>query len=198
MSHPFIHIISRGLIGPIDAFSEFSGRLIAWLTLLMALAMGMVVVMRYGFGLNSIALQESVIYMHAAVFLLGTAYTLKHDGHVRVDIFYSRFSPVRKAWVNSIGGLVFLLPVCGFLLFTSWHFVATSWRIGEISTEPGGIPAVFLLKTLIPLAAVLLALQGVAEALRGLLCLMTDGLITNGLDTDSSDTEGSSKANKYE
>lgn len=174
-SQPFIAFVEQKLIKPVDRFSDFTGRLVAWLTLVMGLVMGLVVVTRYVFQINSIALQESVIYMHSAVFLLGAAYTLKHEGHVRVDIFYRRFSPLHRAWVNSLGALLFLLPICGFLLFSSWHFVATSWRIGEVSTEPGGIPAVFLLKTLIPVAAVTLALQGIAEVLRSLLCLMTDG-----------------------
>lgn len=172
---PLIAFIEQKLIRPIDRFSEVSGRLVAWLTLVMGAVMGMVVVTRYVFELNSIALQESVIYMHSAVFLLGAAYTLKNEGHVRVDIFYRRFSPISRAWVNSLGALLFLLPICAFLFFSSWYFVATSWRIGEVSTEPGGIPAIFLLKTLIPVAAVMLALQGLAEVLRSLLCLMTDG-----------------------
>lgn len=171
----FIHFVERGLIRPIDAVSEWIGRLLAWLTLVMAVVTGVVVVMRYGFGSNSIALQESVVYMHAAVFLLGAGYTLKNEGHVRVDIFYRRFGPSNKAWVNSVGTLVFLLPFCGFIFFSSWDYVATAWRIREISSEPGGIPAIFLLKSLIPLAALLIALQGIAELLGNLLCLMTDG-----------------------
>ncbi|TQV82742.1 TRAP transporter small permease subunit [Exilibacterium tricleocarpae] len=133
-----------------------------------------VVTMRYGFGLGSIALQESVTYLHACVFLLGAAFTLKRDGHVRVDIFYRRFSARGRAWVDSLGTLVFLLPVCGFLLAASWDFVATSWAIREVSPDPGGIPAVFVLKTLLPLAAVTLALQGLAEIARNLLLLMKD------------------------
>jgi TRAP-type mannitol/chloroaromatic compound transport system permease small subunit len=176
---PFIAFIEHRLLSPLDTFAEWTGRLIAWLTLGMALVMGVVVVMRYGFGRNLIALQESVIYMHSAVFLLGAAYTLKHEGHVRVDIFYRRFRPVPKAWINSLGSLLFLLPLCGFLFLSSYHFVLTSWRIGEISAEPGGIPAVFLLKSLIPLMAVTLALQGLAEVLRNLLCLMTNGSIVD-------------------
>lgn len=171
----FVDALSRFLIRPIDLLSEWTGRVIAWLAVLMVAITGIVVVMRRGFGLNSIALQESVIYMHAALFLLGAAFALKHEAHVRVDIFYRRFGPVSRAWVNSLGTLVFLFPLCGFMLLSSWDYVRTSWQIGEVSSEPGGLAAVFLLKTLIPVAAITLALQGLAELLRALLCLMTDG-----------------------
>src|SRR5690554_6777560 len=126
----FPAFVRRYLIRPIDGFSEFLGRAIAWLTLAMAVVTFVVVAMRYVLGLNSIAMQESVVYMHAAVFLLGSAYTLKNEGHVRVDIFYRRFSRVRKAWVDSVGTMVLLLPMCGFLLAISWHSAITSWRIG--------------------------------------------------------------------
>jgi TRAP-type mannitol/chloroaromatic compound transport system permease small subunit len=90
---------------------------------------------------------------------------------VRVDIFYRDFSPRAQAWVNSLGGIVFLMPLCVFILVSSWNYVAESWAIRETSPEPGGIPAVFLLKTLIPLMAVNLFLQGLAETLRSALVL---------------------------
>jgi TRAP-type mannitol/chloroaromatic compound transport system permease small subunit len=131
-----------------------------------------VVVLRYGFAIGSVAMQESITYLHAAVFLLGAAYTLKRDGHVRVDIFYRSFSPTGQAWVNAIGGILFLLPLCAFIVYISWDFVAASWRIREASGNAGGIPAVFLLKSLIPLMAVSLAIQGVAETLKNLLILV--------------------------
>jgi TRAP-type mannitol/chloroaromatic compound transport system permease small subunit len=175
--HLLVGSIRRYLIQPIDTFSEWTGRLTAWLTVFMVVATGVVVIMRRGFGLNSIALQESVIYMHSAVFLLGAAFALKNEGHVRVDIFYRRFGAQTRAWVNSLGTLLFLLPLCAFILFSSLGYVTTSWQIGEVSSEPGGLAAVFLLKTLIPVAAIALALQGLAEFLRSLLCLMTDGRV---------------------
>lgn len=171
----FVGLIRYYLIKPADKISEWTGRLTAWLTGLMVIITGVVVIMRRGFGLNSIALQESVVYMHSAVFLLGAAYALRNEGHVRVDIFYRRFGPLSRAWVNSLGTLLFLLPLCAFILFSSWAYTATSWQIHEVSSEPGGLAAVFLLKTLIPVAAIALALQGLAEFLRSLLCLMTDG-----------------------
>ncbi|RLA49143.1 MAG: C4-dicarboxylate ABC transporter permease [Gammaproteobacteria bacterium] len=158
----------------IDAFTDRSGRLLAWLALSMALVTALIVVLRYGFNIGSIMAQEAVIYMHGSLFMLGTAYALKTGAHVRVDIFYRSFSPRAQAWVNSLGSIVFLLPLCAFICFVSWNYVAESWTIREISPEPGGIPAVFLLKSLIPLMAFNLFLQGLAETLRSALVLVEE------------------------
>ena len=165
---------SRALVAAIDCITGVTGRLMAWLALAMALLTVLIVVLRYGFGIGSIAMQELTIYMHATLFLLGAAYTLKSQSHVRVDIFYRRFSPRTRAWINSLGTLVFLLPLAVFIVGVSWEFVANSWAIREVSAEPGGIPAVFLLKTLIPLMALNLLLQGVAELLRNATALVAD------------------------
>jgi len=162
----------RKFVQLIDAFTDTSGRVLAWLALAMALLTTLVVAMRYGFNTGSILAQESVTYMHGCLFLLGGAYALKQGAHVRVDIFYSHFSARGKAWVNSLGGIVFLLPLCIFIALVSWDYVANSWAIGETSPEPGGIPAVFLLKSLIPLMALNLLLQGLAEILRSALVLV--------------------------
>jgi len=161
--HACVHII--------DAFTDRCGRFLAWLTLGMAVITALIVVLRYGFNIGSIMAQESVIYMHGALFLLGAGYALKAGAHVRVDIFYRNFNPRTKAWVNSLGGIVFLLPLCVFILVSSWDYVSESWGMRESSPEPGGIPAVYLLKSLLPLAAINLALQGVAEILRSALLL---------------------------
>ena len=155
----------------LDVIAEHTGRLIAWLTLGMVLATVAVVVMRYAFGQGLIWLQESINWMHSLVFMLGAAYTLKVDEHVRVDIFYRQMSERRKAIVNLAGIVLFLLPLCAFLLFESWQYVATSWRIAERSREAGGMPMLYLLKSVIPLMAVLLALQGISLALRAVLRL---------------------------
>ena len=144
----------------LDRFAEATGRLIAWLTLGMVLITFAVVVLRRGFESGSIALQESVTYLHAMVFMLAAAYTLKHDGHVRVDIFYQQFSARTRAWVDLLGTLLLLFPVCLFILFASLEYVAASWSILEGSREAGGLDGVFLLKTVIPVMAVLLLLQG--------------------------------------
>lgn len=164
----------RALVRSIDRFTDASGKLLAWLALGMALLTAVIVIMRYGFNSNSIFAQELVTYMHASLFMLGAAYALKVGAHVRVDIFYRNFSDRGKAWVNSLGGIVFLVPVCLFILVSSWDFVTEAWAIRETSSEPGGIPAVYLLKTLIPLMALNLLLQGVAETLRSALFLVNE------------------------
>jgi TRAP-type mannitol/chloroaromatic compound transport system permease small subunit len=155
----------------IDAFSERSGRVLSWLTLATVLVTFLVVLLRYGFETGSIALQESVTYLHAAVFMLGAAYTLKHDAHVRVDIFYQRLGGRGRAWINLAGGLLLLLPVCVFILAGSLEYVASAWSVLEGSPEAGGLDAVYLLKTLIPLMALLLMLQGIAQCLHSILYL---------------------------
>jgi len=167
--------VAQSLVNFIDAVSDRVGRAIAWLILAMALLTAGIVVLRYGFNVGSILAQEMVVYLHGAVFLLGAAYALKTGAHVRVDVFYRNFQPRTKAWVDSIGGIVFLLPLCAFIIVSSWDYVSESWRMQEISAEPGGIPAVFILKSLIPVAAANLALQGIAEVLRSALRLTTDG-----------------------
>ena len=157
---------SERLASLLDALAERIGRLVSWLTLGMVLATVTVVVMRYAAGMGLIWLQESINWMHSLVFMLGAAYTLKADEHVRVDILYRGMSERRKAIINLAGTILFLLPLCAFLLVESWQYVATSWRIAERSREAGGLPMIYLLKTVIPLMAVLLALQGISMALR--------------------------------
>lgn len=162
----------KPVISGLEAFSDAIGRSVSWLTLVMVIITVIVVVLRYGFSAGSIVLQESITYMHACVFLLAAAYTLKRDAHVRVDIFYRTFSSRQKAWVNAVGGVLFLLPLCGFIIFVSWDFTAASWAILEGSPHANGIPATFLLKSLIPSMGILLALQGIAETLKSLILLM--------------------------
>ena len=160
------------LLTAADALAEWTGRAVSWLTLGMVLATVAVVILRYAAGIGLIWLQESVNWMHALVFMLGAAYTLKADEHVRVDVLYREMSERRRALVNLAGTVLFLLPLCAFLLAESWQYVATSWRIGERSREAGGLPMLYLLKTLIPLMAVLLALQGLAAGARALCVLL--------------------------
>lgn len=158
-------------IALLDRLSEGLGRGAAWLSVLLVLVTCGIVVGRYVFNLGSVAVQESLIYINAMLFMLCASYTLRHDGHVRVDIFYGRASPRHRAWVNLLGTLLLLLPTCLFLIVWSWDYVQAAWRIREDSPEPGGLPWVFLLKSLIPLMAALLILQGAAEALRAALQL---------------------------
>lgn len=148
----------------ITAGNRGIARAVAWLTLLMVLGYFLIVVLRYGFGIGSIALQEFVIYLHAAVFIGAAAYTLADDGHVRVDILYTRFSARRQAGVDCIGSLLFTLPFAAFLLWAAWDYVGESWRLREASGVPGGLPYVYLLKTLIPILAIQLMAQALASA----------------------------------
>lgn len=156
----------------IDLLCEMIGRWVAWLTLAMVLTTFAVVVLRYGFNIGWIAMQEAVLWMHASVFLLGAAYTLKHDGHVRVDIFYSKFTPTKRALVDLLGGLLLLLPSCVFIFYISWDYVLASWKITEGSRETGGIPAIYLLKTTLLLMPGLMILQGISHILQNLMVLM--------------------------
>lgn len=150
----------------LDSLSRWIGRIASVGILFMTVVTFVIVVLRYGFGIGSIALQESVMYMHAVVFMLGAAYTLREDGHVRVDIFYRQFSPKLKAIVNLLGTLLLLFPVCIFVLVISWDYVASSWQLLESSREAGGLPLVFVLKSLIPAFCILMLLQGLSDCIR--------------------------------
>ena len=154
-------------VAAIDALNSAIAWGVRWLALAMVVVTLAVVVLRYGFAIGAIPLQESVMYMHGILFLAGIAYGVRQNTHVRVDLVYSRLSPERQRLINKIGHAVFLLPVAAFIVYTSVPYAAASWRVLEGSSEVGGIPAVFLLKTLIPVMGVLLFLQGLAELLRG-------------------------------
>jgi TRAP-type mannitol/chloroaromatic compound transport system permease small subunit len=147
------------------AISEVTGNIVAWLTVPMVVGTFVVVVLRYVFDLGWIWMQESIVWMHAVVFMLAAAYALKRDEHVRVDIFYRRMSHRGKAWVNFVGTLVFLLPMSIFLIASSWDYVTVSWAIHEGSREAGGLPYPFVpvLKSVIPTSFALVILQGIAD-----------------------------------
>ena len=150
----------------IDRLNTQIGRAAAWLVLVVVLLQFALVVARYLFGLGSLWLNETVIYAHATLFLLAGAWTLSVGAHVRVDIFYADASLRAKAVIDLIGALLLLLPFSLVLLWLSWPYVERSWAILEHSQEASGLPLVFALKTLIPLFAVLMALQGLAQAIR--------------------------------
>ncbi|WP_251358458.1 TRAP transporter small permease subunit [Kangiella sp. TOML190] len=160
------------LIRILDALIEWSGRVIAWLTLFMVLAVVLVLILRHGFSLSAIPLKESVTYMHALVFMLGAAYTLKHNGHVRVDVFYQKFTPRRKAWVEIFGFVFLLVPVCWFIYHYSVNTVALNWALKTGSNDPGGIPYLYLLMGLLLLLPISLFLQGLSNSLKNLLFLL--------------------------
>jgi TRAP-type mannitol/chloroaromatic compound transport system permease small subunit len=160
-----------GLVKSIECLTTKVGRAASWCTLAIVLLGFAVVLLRYVLGFGSIWLQETIIYAHAALFLLAAAWTLKDGGHVRVDVFYSTASPRTKALVDLWGALFLLLPFAIALMWFSLPYVMRSWAILERSRETSGLPLVFLLKTLIPAFALLLALQGVAQAARAAVLL---------------------------
>ena len=155
----------------LDRFSLAFGHLVAWLALALVLLTSLIVLLRYAFGFGSIAMQEAQLYLHGSLFMLGIAYTLRCDEHVRVDIFYRRFSHRGRAWVDLLGTLLFLLPLCVLVLVTCFDYVVVSWQRQEGSADAGGLPYVYVLKTLLLIMPALLAVQAVAEALRAALKL---------------------------
>jgi len=165
---PFIKT-SQHCINIVNTANEWIGKTISWLTLAMVLTTFIIVILRYAFDIGWIALQESVSYMHAIIFMLGSAYTLKHNAHVRVDIFYQRCSIKTQAWIDCLGTLFLLIPVTAFIIWSSWEYVADSWEIQESSRNSGGLPGVYLLKTSILFMAGLLILQSISLFLQNLL-----------------------------
>lgn len=157
----------------IDRLTSALGRAAAWLALVVVLLQFALVVARYLFGLGSVWLTETVIYAHAALFMLAAAWTLQVGGHVRVDIFYADASAHTKALIDLVGALFLLLPFMVVLVWLSIPYAARSWSILEHSQEASGLPVVFVFKTLIPLFALLMALQGIAQAIRAAALLRT-------------------------
>ena len=150
----------------IDQLVDALGRGVAWLTFAMVLLTGCVVVLRYLFDVGAIFLQEAVVYLHGLAFLVGLSYALQHDGHVRVDLLYARLSNRRKCWINVLGHGLFMLPLALTITWISAPYAMKSWAILEGSPEVGGLQAVFLLKSLIPFAGALLALQSISLAIQ--------------------------------
>ncbi len=151
---------ARRIVPLLEGVTTLVGRAVMWLLLVMALAQFAVVLLRYVFGVNEIFMQESITYMHGAVFLLAAGYALLTNDHVRVDIFYREASPKRKALIDLLGTYLFLFPVCLVILWAGSPYVARSWAFFEGSADTSGIQGVFLLKSLIPAFAVLLAMAG--------------------------------------
>ena len=194
MSKSGLFTLVGDIVRVIDTITGFIGKTISWLTLLMVLLTFAIVVMRYGFNMGSVALQELVLYFHGLVFMLGAAYTLKVDGHVRVDIFYQRFSEKNKALVNIMGSVFLLFPVCIFIFLISFDYVITAWRILEQSPEAGGLPFVYLLKSYLLLLALTLLLQGIAEVGRNLLIIASEKTTqASNFSANQVNTEGEAK-----
>ncbi|TQV72215.1 TRAP transporter small permease subunit [Aliikangiella marina] len=154
--------------------SVFTGRLVSWLTIGMVVILSFNVISSWLFNVSAILLTESVTWMHSANFLLAAAYTLNRGEHVRVDIFYAKMTAKRKALVDLLGTLFLLLPVCAFILWSSWSFVLLSWNIGEVSAEAGGLPFLWILKGFLIVMPVLLIIEGIAQFFKNLSVLMND------------------------
>ena len=162
----------------IDRTNEWIGRLVYWLTLVMVLIGAYNALVRWldrytGLGLSSNMYIELQWYLFSLVFLLGAAYTLKHNAHVRVDVLFARLTPRGRAWVNLLGTLLFLIPFCILVLWTSWPAVRNSWIVGEVSPDPGGLPR-YPIKAAIPLAFILLMFQGFSLAIKQVAVLRGD------------------------
>ena len=164
----------KQLADGIDRFNEAVGRALSWLVLALTLLVAYDVTMRYFFQSGSIAIQELEWHLFSLIFLLGAAYTLKHDAHVRLDLFYkSRFMDARRrAWVNLAGSLLFLIPFCVLVAVSAWPFVSQAYLFAEGSPDPGGLPFRWILKAAIPIGFLLLVAQGLAEALKNLAVLL--------------------------
>lgn len=161
----------RRLVTGIDALNDWTGRAVAWLTLGCVLTCFAVVVLRYGLNLGYPWLQELYVWQHAAVFMAGAGYTLLHRGHVNVDVLYGRLGPRQRAWIDVLGTLFFLFPWLVILAATSAPFVLASWEVREGSGTANGMPALYLLKSLLWVFCAVLFLQGLALLVRRALFL---------------------------
>ncbi|MES1942631.1 tripartite ATP-independent periplasmic transporter DctQ [Salinisphaera sp. PC39] len=155
---------AAAVLSALRAVNDALGRAVAWLTVAMVAGVVGVVILRHAFGIGATALQEAVLYLHALVFLVAAAHTLQHDGHVRVDILYRRWGERGRARVDLLGSLCLLLPMAVFVFVASLDYVAASWALLETSPSPDGLPFVYLLKTLIPVAAAQLAAAALVQA----------------------------------
>jgi len=159
------------LIRRIDRINMSIGQAVSWLSLAMVLVTVVDVIMRYLLNTGAVWVQETEWHLFGLTFLLSAGYTLQRDGHVRVDIFYAKRSRRTKAWIDLFGTLLFLFPVCAVVIWSSHKFVMNSWDFREGSPDPGGLPARYLIKAMIPTAFVLVAVQGVSELLKQLTTL---------------------------
>jgi TRAP-type mannitol/chloroaromatic compound transport system permease small subunit len=156
----------------IDRVNEMVGRFVAWVTFGLVVVIFIDVAMRYIFNTSFVFTQELEWHLFAFIFLIGAGFTLLHDGHVRVDIFYQRFGIKGRAWINFFGVLLFLIPGCIMVIATSWKFTMNSFSILEGSPDPGGIPFRFIVKGFIPAGFFLLLLQGISMGIHSLLQIL--------------------------
>ncbi|SHG04512.1 TRAP-type mannitol/chloroaromatic compound transport system, small permease component [Desulfacinum infernum DSM 9756] len=166
-----MHWISR-FCDRLDSVNRAVGRGVSWVALLMVLVVTVDVIMRYLFKITFVFVQELEWHLFGVLFLIGAGYTLLYDDHVRVDVFYQRFSKKTQAWINFLGALLALFPGCYLIIVTSWQFVMNSWAVNEGSPDPGGLPARYILKAMIPIGFALVALQGIPLTLRSLMVIL--------------------------
>lgn len=166
----------KSLSGMIDRLNQTIGIFVSWISLLLVAVVFVDVIMRYLFNISFVFTQELEWHLFAFIFLIGSGFTLFHDGHVRVDIFYQRLTTRGQAWVNFLGVIFFLIPGCILIIVTSLPWIWESIKVWECSPDPGGIPLRFILKSCVPIGFVLLLLQGFSLGIKSLLVLK--GLIT--------------------
>jgi TRAP-type mannitol/chloroaromatic compound transport system permease small subunit len=159
------------IVRTIDGVNGWIGKGISWLTLILVLVTVYDVVMRYVFHAGSVAIQEAEWHLFAMNFLIAGGWTLLNDGHVRVDLLYMRFSERAKAWIDLFGSLLFCIPYCLLIIWAAWPFVIDSWSIWEYSPDPGGLPARYVLKTVIPVGFLLIGIQAVSQAIKNFLVI---------------------------
>ncbi len=161
---------TQSFISFANKLNDFCGRTVSWLIVAMILVTIILISAQFLFNSNSRIVEESLIYMFGMVFMVGVAYTLRHNNHVRVDIFYSKKSTRSRAWVDLAGTLLFLVPFCIVVFWLSLGPVIKSWSILEGAKDSGGIPAIFILKSFLLVMPILILIQGIANALS---CIQT-------------------------
>lgn len=158
----------HSFVSGLQTFTSIIGKACRWFSLAMVIVTCLVVLLRYAFDYSSIAMQETVMYLHASLFMLGAAYTWQQQGHVRVDVLFTRWPKRFQQRIDLLGTLFLLLPTCLFLIYISWDYVMLAWANGERSHEAGGLPLVYLLKSLILVLPVLLIIQATSNVLASL------------------------------
>ncbi len=169
----------KNIVRGINFINDWIGRTISWLVLIMALVMFLIVILRYAFNLGWVWMQESVTYMHGIAFMMAASYTLLKEEHVRIDIIYGAINPRKKAIVDIFGVFFLLLPTCFLIFYYSYPYVMDSWRVLETSKQAGGLPGIFILKTILLIVPVLLALQGISQIAQSFLTLLGSSITEN-------------------
>ena len=162
----------QNIINNIDRFTRWIGQGIAWLTTILVIVIFIDVIVRYFFNASQAWITEFEWHLFALVFLLGAAYTFQDDAHVRVDLFYAKFSAKRKAGINIVGILLFLIPWCLVVLRAANKYAFNSYKIGEASPDPAGLPLRWIIKYAIVAGFLLLLFQAISVMLRSIQVLL--------------------------